>query len=91
MPTPGSEPRKRLFGVLRATFIGGILFLVPFVVLLIVLDKALKVSTAVVAPVAEAIPYRSVLGLPTPVFVAIGGTTLSPGQKQILRKSAVLR
>jgi uncharacterized membrane protein len=71
MPTPGSEPRKRLFGVLRATFIGGILFLVPFVVLLIVLDKALKVSTAVVAPVAEAIPYRSVLGLPTPVFVAI--------------------
>jgi uncharacterized membrane protein len=71
MRTPGSESHKRLFDILRATFVGGILFLVPVVVLLVVLDKALGVSMKLVQPVAEAIPYRSLLGLPVPVFMAI--------------------
>lgn len=63
---------KRLLQFLRTTLVGGILFMVPGVVLVIILEKALALTHKFVDPLAEHIPVHSVIGLRTPVFLAIG-------------------
>lgn len=63
---------KRLFQFLRTTLVGGILFMVPGIVLVIFLEKALTLTHKFVDPLAEHIPVHSVIGLKTPVFLAIG-------------------
>lgn len=52
------------------TVVGGALFLVPFVILLIILGKALEILRGIVAPVAERIPIESAIGLETPTILA---------------------
>ena len=49
---------------------GGVIFLVPFVVLIIILGKAHKIIRTVLAPLAERIPIESVIGLETPKILA---------------------
>jgi uncharacterized membrane protein len=63
---------KRLLQFLRTTLVGGILFLVPIVVLGIVLGKALALVHKAVDPLAEHLPVESVIGLQTPLLLAIG-------------------
>ena len=63
---------KRLLRFLRTTLVGGLLFLVPIVVLVIVLGKAFTLVHQVVDPLAEHIPVHSVIGLRTPMLLAIG-------------------
>ena len=63
---------KPILQFLRTTLVGGILFLVPGIVLLILLEKALAFTHKFVDPLAEYIPVHSVIGLRTPVFLAIG-------------------
>ncbi len=53
---------------IRTTFIGGILFLVPLVVLAVIFEKALHLAHRVAAPLAEMVPVESVVGL-RPVLV----------------------
>ena len=62
---------KKSIRMLRATIVGGVLFLAPFVVLLIILGKALEVIRAVIAPLAERIPIESAIGLETPSILAV--------------------
>ena len=62
---------KNILQFLRTTLVGGILFLVPIVVLVIVLGKALGLAHKLVDPLAEHIPVHSVIGLRTPVLLAI--------------------
>ena len=52
------------------TIVGGVLFMVPFVVLIIIFAKVLEVIKVVIAPLAERIPVKSLIGLETPVFLA---------------------
>lgn len=61
---------KRLLRILRTTIVGGVFFLVPFVVLILVIGKALKILRAVTVPLAERIPVESVIGLETPGALA---------------------
>jgi uncharacterized membrane protein len=56
---------KPTFNVLRTTLAGGILFLV------VILSKAVIIAHDLVHPLAEHIPFHSILGLRTPVFMAI--------------------
>ena len=63
---------KRLLQFLRTTLVGGILFLVPIVVLVIVLGKALALAHKVVAPLAKRLPVESIIGLRTPMLLAVG-------------------
>jgi uncharacterized membrane protein len=62
---------KGFLHFLRTTLVGGILFLVPIVVLLIVLNKALDVAHKVVDPLAAQLPFESLIGLRTPHLLAI--------------------
>ncbi len=50
---------------------GGALFLAPFVVLIIIFSKAIQILRVVTAPVAKLIPIESVIGLETPIILAI--------------------
>lgn len=63
---------KRILQFLRTTLVGGLLFLVPIVVLLGVLGKALAVARKLVDPLAARLPVESVIGLRTPALLAIG-------------------
>jgi len=56
---------------LRATFIGGILFLLPIVVLVIVLGKAEEIAIRVVTPLASRIAMKSMAGIPLATILAI--------------------
>ena len=62
---------KPLLQLLRTTLVGGLLFLVPIIVLVVVLGKALAVARRVVDPLAERLPVHSVIGLRTPMLLAI--------------------
>jgi len=63
---------KGLVNFLRTTLLGGILFLVPVVAFVFIVQKALLLSHALVHPIAAHLPVRSLLGLETPQFIAIG-------------------
>ena len=62
---------KKLIQVLRATIVGGVLFLAPFVVLFIILAKATQMLRVITVPVAERIPIESAIGMETPRILAI--------------------
>jgi uncharacterized membrane protein len=53
---------KRVLEFLRATVMGGILFLMPLVVLVVVLNKALGFAKSVIRPLADRIPDTLGLG-----------------------------
>ncbi|MEM7463614.1 MAG: DUF502 domain-containing protein [Pseudomonadota bacterium] len=54
-------------GFLKTTIIGGILFLVPFAVLAVVLGKVFPIAQKLVAPLADFIPFDSIIGLNVPI------------------------
>jgi uncharacterized membrane protein len=62
---------KRLISILRATIVGGVLFLAPFMVLIIILGKALKITRRILTPVAERLPIESLIGFETPKILAV--------------------
>ena len=62
---------KNLLQFLRTTLVGGILFLVPILVVVFLVEKALVLAHKIVAPLAEHLPIESLLGLKTPVFLAV--------------------
>lgn len=61
---------------LRDTIAGGILFLVPFVVLVIIIERALELANKIVAPIAARIPVNSVIGIHIEKLLAITGILL---------------
>jgi len=82
---------KRILKLLRTTLVGGILFLVPIVVLAIVLGKALALAHKVVAPLAAHIPVESVIGLRTPALLAIGVIVLFCFLAGVLARAAAAK
>ena len=54
---------NRFFEFLKTTVKGGVWFLIPFVVLVIVFEKAQQITFLFVAPVANRIPVHSILGM----------------------------
>jgi uncharacterized membrane protein len=62
---------KRILRFLRTTLVGGLLFLAPIVVLVIIVGKALALADKLVTPLASLIPIQSLIGLQTPMLLAI--------------------
>ena len=63
---------KGLLNFLRTTLLGGLLFLVPIVAFVFIIEKAVALSHKLVQPVATHLPFKSLLGLDTPKFIAVG-------------------
>ena len=54
---------KNRTGFLKTTLIGGLIFLIPFVVIMTVLGKAVKIMMALADPISKIIPIESVAGI----------------------------
>jgi hypothetical protein len=68
-----SKPIVRFF---RTILIGGILFLFPVSALILVLAKPVALARKVVEPIGDKLPFESIVGLETPLLLAlIGGWT----------------
>jgi uncharacterized membrane protein len=63
---------RALAAFVRTTLIGGILFLLPIVVVAIVLGKAKELASPIVAPLANRIAMKSMAGISTGTLLAIG-------------------
>ena len=72
-PTDNKEiyEMRNLIHVLRMTIVGGVFFLAPFLLLIIILGKALQIIRAVTVPLAGLIPFESFIGLETPRLLAV--------------------
>ena len=53
------------------TVVGGVLFLIPFIVLIIILGKAIQILRVITVPLAELLPVESLIGLETPRILAV--------------------
>jgi len=62
---------KPILKFIRTSLVGGILFLLPVIVVVIILGKALAIARKIVAPLADHLPVESTIGLDTPVILAI--------------------
>ncbi|MBN1480680.1 DUF502 domain-containing protein [candidate division KSB1 bacterium] len=62
---------KQFFQFVKITIIGGILFLVPVIVLVVVLGKALQLSLKLAMPLSKFVPVDNVFGLAVNNLVAI--------------------
>jgi uncharacterized membrane protein len=62
---------KVVWQVVKATLVGGLLFLVPLILLLMVLGKGIEVAKKVVGPVAKHSPVHSVAGVTIATLAAV--------------------
>lgn len=63
---------KKIIYLFHITVVGGILFLVPFLIIFIILEKAFHIAREIVTPIAEYIPVDTFFGLELPMILAIG-------------------
>ena len=61
---------KRILHFTRMSLVGGVLFLVPILVMAAILGKAFGIAHKIVMPLAAHLPIESVLGLETPRVLA---------------------
>lgn len=62
---------KSIFKIIKATFLGGILFLAPLVVLLVILEKGYGIIQKITLPLAKHLPRIHVLGIALQELVGI--------------------
>ena len=62
---------KNILNFLRTSLVGGILFLLPIVIVAIIAGKALAIARKIVGPLAAHLPEDSVFGLDMPKLLAI--------------------
>ncbi|ABQ04418.1 DUF502 domain-containing protein [Flavobacterium johnsoniae] len=62
---------KSIFKIIKATFLGGILFLVPLVVLLIILEKGYGIIQKITLPLVNNLPRVHVLGIALQELIGI--------------------
>ena len=62
---------KALLAFVKATFIGGLLFLVPVVATVMILSKAVKFGARILHPVAQLLPNRTVVGIAVADILAV--------------------
>jgi uncharacterized membrane protein len=63
---------RALVAFIRATLVGGILFLLPIVVLVIVIGKAEEIAVRIMAPLTNRIATKSMAGIPMATVLAVG-------------------
>ena len=62
---------KSILKIIKATFLGGILFLVPLVVLLIVLEKGYGIVQKTTLPLVNNLPRVNILGVAIQELIGI--------------------
>jgi uncharacterized membrane protein len=80
---------NRILKFVRTTLVGGVLFLLPLVVVVIIVGKALAIAGKIVTPLAAHLPFESVIGLDTPKILAITLLVLFCFLAGVLARSAL--
>lgn len=62
---------KSILKIIKATFLGGILFLAPLILLLILLEKGYSITQKITNPIVNNLPRVKILGLALQEIVAI--------------------
>jgi len=62
---------KKKSSFLRTTLFGGLIFLIPFVIIVAIVGKALKIMMVIAQPFAKMLPFETVAGVAIVNFVAI--------------------
>ena len=63
---------KSLMSLLKSTALGGLLFLLPLVAVVILLTRAFQIMKVAVGPIAEKIPIEGTGGIaPANIFAAL--------------------
>ena len=63
MALPKERRGISLTGFLRATLVGGLLFLLPVVLIVIVLSHAMQLAVKVAKPISSLLPVEAVIGI----------------------------
>lgn len=66
------EFSRRVLGFFKATFIGGLFVLVPIVLLLVVIGKAVEVVYSALRPAVELMPFDSIGGVSIALLLGFG-------------------
>jgi uncharacterized membrane protein len=82
---------KSFLQFFRTTLAGGILFLLPVVLVVILVGKAVGIAHRIVAPLANHLPVQSVLGLEAPTLVAIAVLVLFCFLAGVLARTTIAR
>lgn len=61
---------KKLIHMLRVTIVSGVLFMIPLILIIMILGKAIELLRYIVRPVANKLPIESLIGLETPSILA---------------------
>lgn len=61
---------KAIYQFFRTTLVGGILFLVPLIAIVVIVGKAMSLTHKLIDPLTAHLPFESLIGLPAPVFLA---------------------
>src|SRR5262249_41016287 len=64
MARPNERRGISLTGFLKATLAGGLLFLVPVVLIVIVLSHAMQLAAKIAKPISSLLPVETVIGVP---------------------------
>jgi uncharacterized membrane protein len=64
-------PVNAIKSFLKSTLVGGVMFLVPVVLIIIVLKHALKLAGQIAQPLAEMLPIRQVGGVTVATIIAV--------------------
>jgi uncharacterized membrane protein len=87
----GEDAMQGIYGFLRSTVIGEVVFGVPVVVLGTIVVWALEVALRVIAPVYARLPDKSIGGISLTVVSAILGVVLSCFLAGLFAETAIIR
>ncbi len=62
---------KNIISIIKATFIGGILFLIPLILLIVILEKAFAIINKIAGPIINSFPKTSFLGIAFQEIIAL--------------------
>jgi len=82
---------KSILKFTRTSLVGGILFLLPIVIVAIIAGKALAIAGKIVGPLAAHLPVKSALGFDTPLLLAVGLLVLFCFLAGVLARIALAR
>ena|SRR5208337_3630188 len=72
---------KGIVKFVRTSLVGGILFMLPIVLMAIIIGKALAIADKIVGPLTAHLPEDSVFGLDMPRLLAIAMLVLFSGRR----------
>ena len=62
---------KKKSSFLRTTLLGGLIFLIPFVIIVAIIGKALKIMMVIAEPFAKMLPFEAIAGVAIVNFVVV--------------------